>query len=224
MELIKETVLEKLAQHKQTSPQTDGFIQSVQEEGVTYKREYIKDKVDRYIISQESSSEEKTHWIVIGDYDNPESYWEKRRCEWQQESRWDTEMQSWQTEPTKITVTKWTEFMNGSKEDTTSRTLEGDCLVGDEERGFGILWNFCLIQGEREFRELKKAGYTPEQFKGKLELQRRIAKAKEKVRAKTYSSAWRALKGAVTILARNGEKGKAAARELIRIYQNEHQR
>ena len=221
MDLIKEIVLEKLA--KQTPPQKDSFSQSIQEDGVTYEHEYIKDGVDRYTITQESSSGEKTYTYVVGDYDQVGSYWEKLRCRWQRESRWDTETQSWKTEPTKITVTNWIEYPNRTKEDVTSKTWEGNIMLdnGVEER-FGILWNFYLCRGEREFLERKKAGWTPEKMKESMDLQRKVEEIKRKQAYHKYSSEWKALCVACQLLIQNGQKGKDAAKELIRIYRINH--
>ena len=221
--IIKDTVLEKLA--GETTPQTDSFIQDVQADGVTYKREYIKDKVDRYIITQETSSEEKISWSVVGDYDCPEHYTERCQCEWHQELKWDPDKQSWEADPTKITVTNWLQYLNGTKENITSRNREGNIIMDTEqEKRFGILWNFYLTRGEKEFLECKKAGWSLEKMKERLELERKIAKIKEKQRHLKYDYSWQALTAAVKILAKNGQEGKGAARELIRRYRIDHQR
>lgn len=221
MELIKNTVLEKLAKHKRTHSEQSSFIQRVQEGNITYERQYIRGKVDRYIIAQETV-EEKEYWYVLGDYDQPGHYKAHHRCEWQQDFQWDTQTGSWQETPTEIRVKNWQEE-KGIHSYLTITTPEVTKPLKDEGEGFAILWNFCLQQGEQEFQALKKAGYTLEDFKAKLELLDRIAKAKEKVTG-NFGPSWQALKEAVKILAKNGQKGKAAARELIRIYQIEHQK
>ena len=61
-------------------------------------------------------------------------------------------------------------------------------------------------------------------MKERLELERKIAKIKEKQRHLKYDYSWQALTVAVKILAKNGQEGKDAARELIRRYRIDHQR
>ena len=148
------------------------------------------------------------------------SYFPKHQIKWQRESRWNTETQSWQTEPTKITLADWIEEgIQRNKENIKIKEREGDILVpGDDEKGFGILWNFYLIRGEDEFLERKKAGWTPEKMKVDLDLKRKISEIKKKQAHLKYDIKWRALCVACKILTKNGQEGKDAAKELIRLY------
>ena len=223
MNLIKEEVLEKLAKHKQTPPQTDGFIQRVADGGITYTREYIKNGVDRYTITQETS-ERKEYEYMTGSYEQGGEFTRRYQCVWQQEWFWDSQTGEWKKGPEQ---TKTTE--RGCRHDETDvpriEATEGREPVEGKngDWGFGILWNFCVCHGEQKFQELKMKGCTEEEFKKEYKLQNKIQKARREIQKRNWDSKWKALKNAVKVLSQTAD-GKQVARKLIQEYLDEEWR
>jgi len=193
MNLIKEEVLEQLAQNGCQPPEENStsFRDYVQNEGTFYEA-YLGPDCRKYIITQS----ERNHGSDGGVTECV--------CQWTSEER--LYKGQWITKDDFI-KDGWKSYdLYGRQRGFRFPGYTGQCHTVNWSWGFAVLWNLLVKKGPKAVRE----------YKAQRALEARIEEAKRQIQRRTADPAWQQLKQTTQRLIQEGKGGQA--KQLIKEY------